>query len=65
VFDNNLANEGHIVKKSKTCHYNIASREQKMDEKLDRLAKQIVDIAGGKASKLLQRQNSWERGSQS
>jgi hypothetical protein len=35
-------------------HYNIASREGKIDEKCERLAKQIIDIAGGKVSKLLQ-----------
>ncbi len=54
IVEKNLANEEHTVKKSKMRHYNIASREQKMNEKCKRLAKQIVDIAGEKARELLE-----------
>ena len=54
IVENNLANEEHIAKKSKTHHNTIDLREQKMNEKCKRLAKQIVDIAGEKASELLE-----------
>jgi mRNA-degrading endonuclease RelE of RelBE toxin-antitoxin system len=54
IVENNLANEEHIAKKSKTHHNKIDLREQKMNEKCKRLAKQIVDIAGEKASELLE-----------
>ena len=51
IVENNLANEEHIAKKSKTRH---DTQKQKMNEKCKRLAKQIVDIAGEKASELLE-----------
>ena len=54
IVENNLANEEHIAKKSKTHHNKIDLREQKMNEKCKQLAKQIVDIAGEKASELLE-----------
>ena len=54
IVENNLANEEHIAKKNKTHHNKIDLREQKMNEKCKRLAKQIVDIAGEKASELLE-----------
>jgi hypothetical protein len=52
MFENNLANEDHIGKKSKTRH---ETQKQNIDKKGKQLAKQIVDIAGGKANKLLER----------
>ena len=51
IVEKNLANEDHIGKKSKTRH---ETQKQKMNEKCKRLAKQIVDIAGEKASELLE-----------
>jgi hypothetical protein len=54
IVENNLANEEQIVKKSKKRHNKIDLRERKMNEKCERGTKQIVDIAGEKASKLLE-----------
>ena len=54
IVENNLANKEHIAKKNKTHHNKIDPKEQKMNEKCKRLAKQIVDIAGEKASELLE-----------
>ena len=41
VFENNLANEEHIVKKSKTHHYKLNPRMRRTEEKIKPLAKQI------------------------
>ena len=56
IVENNLANEEHIAKKSKTHHNKSAeTKKRNTDEKCKQLAKQIVDIAGGNANKLLER----------
>jgi len=55
IVENNLANEEHIAKKSKTHHNKSAeTKKRNTDEKCKQLAKQIVDIAGEKASELLE-----------
>ena len=49
VFEINPANKEHIIKKSKTCHDKSAeTQKQNTDDKCKRLAKQTVDIAGGR-----------------
>jgi hypothetical protein len=56
IVENNLANKEHIVKKSKTHQDKSAGskRRSAVDKRCERLAKQIVDIAGEKASELLE-----------
>lgn len=54
LFENNLANEQNIFKKSKTRHDKQGTtRRQRMDEKCERLAKQIVGMIRQNARTLL------------
>jgi hypothetical protein len=56
VFENNLANEEHIVKKSKTHHYKLNPRMRRTEEKIKPLAKQIGPFWVQNSSLLLVRQ---------
>ena len=55
IVENNLANEEHIVKKSKTHQDKSAGskRRSTVDERCERLAKQIVGMIGRNARTLL------------